>query len=91
MDNPSIRVILYVYFSVCHAEMNAFANKMSADVKNCSLYATLFPCNECAKIIIQSGIKQVYYLSDKKGEKYDAAREMFDIARVGYRYVMVYI
>ncbi|XP_034080409.1 deoxycytidylate deaminase isoform X5 [Gymnodraco acuticeps] len=40
---------------VCHAELNAIMNKNSADVKGCSMYVALFPCNECAKLIIQSG------------------------------------
>lgn len=38
---------------VCHAEMNAIMNKNSADVKGCTIYVALFPCNECAKLIIQ--------------------------------------
>lgn len=42
-------------FLVCHAEMNAIMNKNSADVKGCTMYVALFPCNECAKLIIQSG------------------------------------
>ncbi|CAG5946850.1 unnamed protein product [Menidia menidia] len=40
---------------VCHAEMNAIMNKNSADVKGCTMYVVLFPCNECAKLIIQAG------------------------------------
>ena len=43
------------YMYVCHAEMNAILNKNAAEVKNCSMYVALFPCNECAKMIIQSG------------------------------------
>ncbi|CAL8238491.1 unnamed protein product, partial [Lota lota] len=42
------------YPYVCHAELNAIMNKNSADVKNCTMYVTLFPCNECAKLIIQA-------------------------------------
>ncbi|WAR00077.1 DCTD-like protein [Mya arenaria] len=53
----------YVY--VCHAELNAVLNKNSTDVKNCTIYVSLFPCNECAKVIIQSGIKKVMYYADK--------------------------
>ncbi len=45
------------YPFVCHAEMNAILNKNSADVEDCSIYVALFPCNECAKMIIQSGVK----------------------------------
>uniref|UniRef100_A0A8B9H0Z7 dCMP deaminase n=1 Tax=Astyanax mexicanus TaxID=7994 RepID=A0A8B9H0Z7_ASTMX len=41
--------------AVCHAELNAIMNKNSADVKGCSMYVALFPCNECAKLIIQAG------------------------------------
>ena len=51
--------ILCFFYLVCHAEMNAIMNKNSADVKNCTIYVALFPCNECAKLIIQSGIKKV--------------------------------
>ncbi|XP_053440977.1 deoxycytidylate deaminase isoform X2 [Nycticebus coucang] len=43
------------YPYVCHAELNAIMNKNSADVKGCSMYVALFPCNECAKLIIQAG------------------------------------
>jgi len=49
--------------------MNAIMNKNSADVKNCTIYVGLFPCNECAKIIIQSGICNVVYVSDKHAKK----------------------
>ncbi|XP_048088952.1 probable deoxycytidylate deaminase isoform X8 [Alosa alosa] len=42
------------YMYVCHAELNAIMNKNSADVKGCTIYVSLFPCNECTKIIIQS-------------------------------------
>ena len=47
---------------VVHAEANAILHKTCIDLKDCTLYVTLFPCNECAKLIIQSGIKKVYYL-----------------------------
>ncbi|XP_007998550.2 deoxycytidylate deaminase isoform X3 [Chlorocebus sabaeus] len=43
------------YPYVCHAELNAIMNKNSTDVKGCSMYVALFPCNECAKLIIQAG------------------------------------
>lgn len=43
---------------VCHAEMNAVLNKNSASAKNCRLYVALFPCNECAKLLIQAGIRE---------------------------------
>jgi len=63
-------------------------NKNSSDVKDCTIYVALFPCNECAKVIIQSGIKTVVYLSDEKAKKLKtiAAKKMFDAAGVTYRY-----
>ncbi|KAL4713504.1 hypothetical protein ACJJTC_010489 [Scirpophaga incertulas] len=72
---------------VCHAEMNAIVNKNAADVRGCTIYVGLFPCNECAKIIIQSGIKNVVYLSDEKAHKpnYIASKRMFNAAGVLYR------
>ena len=53
------------YPYVCLAELNAILNSISRDLKGCSIYVDLFPCNECAKAIIQSGIKEIVYLSDK--------------------------
>ncbi|XP_076467051.1 deoxycytidylate deaminase-like isoform X3 [Babylonia areolata] len=59
---------------VCHAEMNAIVNKIQADVRGCTMYVSMFPCNECAKLLIQSGIKKVVFYSDKKHDKdYTAA------------------
>lgn len=52
------------YPFVCHAELNAVLNNVT-DLKGCDIYVTLFPCNECAKVIIQAGIKRVIYMSDK--------------------------
>ncbi|XP_052078730.1 deoxycytidylate deaminase-like [Mytilus californianus] len=46
---------------VCHAELNAVVNKIQSDIRGCSMYVTLFPCNECAKIIVQSRLKKVIY------------------------------
>ena len=52
------------YAFVVHAELNAILNS-PRPVKDCTLYVSLFPCNECAKAIIQSGIRKVIYESDK--------------------------
>ena len=67
--------------------MNAIMNKNSADLKGCTLYVALFPCNECAKMIIQSGIKLVIYMSDKHKEKpsTEASKMMLDMAGVKYQ------
>ena len=55
------------YMYVCHAELNAILNFRGnkRDLEGSKIYVALFPCNECAKAIIQSGIKEVIYLSDK--------------------------
>ena len=53
------------YPYVVHAELNAILNAHGRDLQGSRLYVALFPCNECAKAIIQSGVKEVLYLSDK--------------------------
>ena len=53
------------YPYVCHAELNAILNAGGNNLKGCRIYVALFPCNECAKAIIQCGIKEVIYISDK--------------------------
>ena len=75
------------YLYVCHAEMNAILNKNSADVEQCSIYVALFPCNECAKMIIQSGIKEVIYLSDKNSAQVGtvASKRLLETAGVAVR------
>ena len=75
------------YPYVCHAELNAILNKISADLDKCTVYVTLFPCNECAKVLIQSGIQEVIYLANKypDSDSVKAARKMFDSAGVRYR------
>ena len=74
------------YPYVVHAEPNAILNA-TVPLDNSTLYVTLFPCNECAKLIIQSGIKEVVYLQDKYHERdmFVASRRMFDSAGVVYR------
>ena len=72
---------------VCHAEMNAIMNKNSADVKGCTLFVALFPCNECAKLIIQSGITSIVYLSDKYGhtDEMKASKRLLKLAGIEQR------
>ena len=53
------------YQFVVHAELNAILNASEKNLRGATVYVGLFPCNECAKAIIQSGIKEVIYLSDK--------------------------
>ncbi|MCL1946106.1 MAG: dCMP deaminase family protein [Chitinivibrionia bacterium] len=73
------------YVFVAHAELNAVLNS-TEKLENCRIFVALFPCNECAKVIIQSGIKEVIYLSDKYGETdgVKASKRMFDAAGVKY-------
>lgn len=74
------------YAYVVHAELNAILNSVLTDQSGCRLFVSLFPCNECAKAIIQSGIRHVIYLSDKHSEKDStkASKRMFSMARVRY-------
>ena len=75
------------YPYVCHAELNAILNNAGANLSGCRIYVALFPCNECAKAIIQSGIREVVYLSDKYADTpaTRASKRMFDAAGVHYK------
>ena len=53
------------YMYVCHAELNAILNSPHNSLKGARVYVTLFPCNECAKAIIQSGISEIVYRENK--------------------------
>jgi dCMP deaminase len=75
------------YFFVCHAELNAILNyRGNSNLKGARVYVTLFPCNECAKAIIQSGISEIIYMQDKysEAESTIASKRMFDMAGVKY-------
>ncbi len=76
------------YIFVCHAELNAILNyRGGGNLKGARCYVTLFPCNECAKAIIQCGISEIVYMSDKYADTDStvAAKKMFDMAGVKYR------
>jgi dCMP deaminase len=79
------------YPYVCHAELNAILNNIGMDLSGCRIYSALFPCNECSKAIIQSGIKEIIYLSDKYNgtEVSIASKRMLDTAGVLYRKVEI--
>ena len=81
------------YPYICHAELNAILNNIGMDLKGCKIYTALFPCNECTKAIIQSGITEVIYLSDKYegNDIFKASRIMLDKAGVKYRKVVAKI
>ena len=76
------------YLYVCHAERNAILNFSGAkkDLEGAKIYVDLFPCNECAKEIIQAGIKEVIYLSDKYAslDSTKASKKMFDECNIKY-------
>ena len=74
------------YPYVVHAEPNAILNATTS-LKNCTIYVTLFPCCECAKLIIQSGIKEIVYIYDfhATDDTTIASKRLFDAAGVKYR------
>ncbi|CAI5944107.1 unnamed protein product [Closterium sp. NIES-64] len=76
------------YPYVCHAEVNAVLNRNHASALDQRIYVTMFPCNDCAKVIIQAGIKEVIFFSDKpptrnpKDIAYAASRKLLELAGV---------
>jgi len=75
------------YLYVCHAELNALLNYSGIGLKGAKLYVTLFPCNECTKALIQSGIHEVIYLNDKYAmtSSTRASKRMMDSVGIIYR------
>ncbi|MGL4867145.1 MAG: deoxycytidylate deaminase [Cetobacterium sp.] len=74
------------YAYVCHAELNAILNS-TKNLKGCTIYVDLFPCNECAKSIIQSGIHEIVYLSDKYSDTDSniASKKLLNSAKIKFR------
>lgn len=76
------------YAYVCHAELNAILNYpgVRESLKDAKIYVDLFPCNECAKAIVQSGIKEVFYLDDKYADTdaFKASIMIFKMCGVKY-------
>ena len=72
------------YFYSTHSELNAILNYRGGNLENCKIYVTLFPCNECAKAIIQCGIKEVVYACDTSAneENVIASKRMLNSAGV---------
>ena len=73
------------YAYVVHAELNAILNA-TQNLQGCAIYVSLFPCNECAKAIIQAGIKEVIYKEDKYADtdNVKVSKMMFDTCGVKY-------
>jgi dCMP deaminase len=80
-EAPNINETKYPY--VVHAEANAILNS-TKDLHGARIYVALFPCNECTKLIIQSGIKEIVYLSDKyrDSDSVKASKKMLELAGV---------
>ncbi|MGM0436205.1 MAG: deoxycytidylate deaminase [Bacillota bacterium] len=76
------------YPYVVHAEPNAILNS-TVSLENTTLYVTLFPCHECAKLIIQSGIKEIVYAENKYQEEasFKASKRMLEDAGVNLRQI----
>lgn len=72
------------YAYTVHAEANALCNSTVYDLTGAKLYCTLFPCNECVKLLLQKGISEIIYLSDKHHDDspYIASRKLLSVARV---------
>lgn len=80
------------YDYVVHAELNAILNSGANDLRGSTLYTKLFPCNECAKAIIQAGISKVIYLSmpdSKEHLKFNQSIEMFNAAGVEHNQFII--
>lgn len=77
------------YPYVVHAELNAILNANGKSLSGAKIYVALFPCNECAKAIIQSGVKEVIYLSDKYADTdaTKASKRMLNSAGVKFRHL----
>ncbi|KOB73498.1 Deoxycytidylate deaminase, partial [Operophtera brumata] len=63
-----LQLTVGVNLAVCHAELNAIVNAQRTDLTDCTMYVTRIPCADCAKLIVQSNIKRVFYIMDKYGE-----------------------
>ena len=74
------------YAYVTHSELNAILNYRGGSLENCKIYVTLFPCNECAKAIIQSGIKTVVFAENKYDgtPSVEASKKLMNAAGVRY-------
>jgi len=75
------------YFYTAHSELNAILNSRGSNLEGCRMYVSLFPCNECAKAIIQCGIKEVVYDVDKYADTpaVIASKRMFKASGVVFR------
>ncbi|HHW79753.1 MAG TPA: cytidine deaminase [Acholeplasmataceae bacterium] len=85
-NNDSSDILNSKYGYVVHAEANAILNS-TANLKGSTIYVTLFPCNECSKLIVQSGIKEIVYVSNKYSDTlgHKTSIKILDAAGIKYR------
>lgn len=74
------------YFYSTHSELNAILNYRGGSLEGCKIYVTLFPCNECAKAIIQCGIKEIVYNEDKYADTPGVKASKRMLASAGVKY-----
>ena len=74
------------YFYTAHSELNAILNYRGGSLEGAKLYVTLFPCNECAKAIIQSGIRTLIYADDKYADTPGTQASKRMLSRAGVRF-----
>ena len=77
------------YPYVVHAELNAILNANGRDLRGSRIYVALFPCNECAKAIIQAGVKEVLYLSDKYADSMSTLASKRMMASAGVKFTQL--
>lgn len=79
------------YPYVVHAELNAVLNSIIGRLDGCIIYTGLFPCNECAKVIVQSGITEVVYLSDKYAQvdSYKVSKIILKECKIHFRQLQI--
>ena len=69
--------------------MNAILNSTSSNLKGCTLYTTVFPCTECAKLVIQSGVGKVVFAKPRPLDGQEVPMKILDRGRVCYKYVVI--
>lgn len=74
------------YPFVCHAELNAILNSASRDLHGSTMYVTLFPCNECTKALIQSGIRRIVYYDNKYADTESTKASVIMLERCGVKF-----
>lgn len=85
-SEPEDKPLENKYFYSTHSELNAILNYRGGSLEGCKIYVTLFPCNECAKAIIQCGIKEIVYRDDKYADTTSVKASKRMLEAVGVKY-----